>query len=84
MLLYLLYFSQAETWLAWLIVHLEEFDFFKFVLCLPADRLGLFLPGFFLVITVDWILSLFVNSVARVMLLTSIPVESRWILYILL
>ena len=82
--LYLLHFSQTKAWLAWFVIHLEEFDFFKFVLCLPADRLGLFLPGFFLVITVDRILGLFIYSVLEVLLLTKIRLVARGFLYVLL
>ena len=41
MFLDLMDFCDAETWFIGLIVHFEELDFFKPVLRLPFDRLGL-------------------------------------------
>ena len=44
MLLYLLYFLETETRLVGLIVHLEELDVFKLLLCLPLDSLDVLPP----------------------------------------
>ena len=60
MLLYFLDLTKAETWLAWLVIHFEEFDFFKFVLRLPANRLCFLLLGLCFGVTIDWVLCLFI------------------------
>ena len=60
MLLYFLDLTKAETRLAWLVIHLKEFDFFKFILSLPANRLCFFLLGLCLSVTIDWVLCLFI------------------------
>lgn len=60
MLLYFLDLTKAETWLAWLVIHLKEFDFFKLVLRLPTNGLCFFLLWLCLSVTIDWVLCLFI------------------------
>ena len=60
MFLYFLDLTEAETWLAWLVIHFEKFNFLEFILRLPANSLCFLLLGLRLGVTIDCILCLFI------------------------